>query len=66
VAHSGCAYTYIEEVATVVLAIVYAKGEKDDLGANEKALLRGAVERTKRSLLGRPYRRSPKLRAGDQ
>lgn len=47
-------YAYIEEVATVVLAVVYAKDEKDDLTDKEKAVLRGAVERVKAQLLSRP------------
>lgn len=49
-------YAYIEEVATVILALVYQKGEKDDLNASEKAALAAAIERIRQSLLSRPYR----------
>jgi hypothetical protein len=57
-------YLYVEEIATVVLAIVYAKGDKDDLSQNEKARLRAAVERVKQSLLSRPYRATPRSTTG--
>jgi len=49
-------YTYVEEVATVVLALVYQKGEKDDLDAAEKAVLATALEEVRQALLSRPYR----------
>jgi hypothetical protein len=50
-------YKYCEEVGTVVLGIVYKKGEKDDLDEKEKAILRKTVERVERLLMTRPYRR---------
>jgi hypothetical protein len=59
-------YAYIEEVATVILALVYPKGEKDDLDDKEKARLREAIERTKQLLLSRPYRCNRKPGAEDQ
>lgn len=59
-------YLYVEEVATVVLAIVYAKGEKDDLTKKEKATLRALVERYRTFLLSRPYRASQRLSTEDR
>ena len=59
-------YLYVEEVATVILAIVYPKNEKDDLSNADKALLRDAVERVKRLLLSRPYRATPRSSAEDR
>jgi hypothetical protein len=50
-------YAYIEEVATVILATVYQKGEKDDLDKDEKAAVAVAIARVRRLLLNRPYRR---------
>jgi hypothetical protein len=49
-------YAYIEEVATVVLGVVYGKNERVDLTVNEKKVLKGAIESIKRRLLSRPYR----------
>jgi hypothetical protein len=49
-------YAYVEEVATVVLALVYQKGEKDDLDADEKAALAAAIGQVRQALLSRPYR----------
>ncbi len=49
-------YTFVEEVATVILAIIYAKGEKDDLTSAEKAALSNAIRRIENALLARPYR----------
>ena len=49
-------YAYFCEVATVVLALVYAKGEKDDIGDDEKPALRAAIKRVEQKLLSNPYR----------
>jgi hypothetical protein len=51
-------YAYFEQVATVVLGLVYGKGEKDDLTPEDKAHLRLAVRRVEEALLSRPYRSS--------
>jgi hypothetical protein len=57
-------YAYFEAVATVVLAVVYAKGEKDDLTPVEKAAIRTAVARVERALMSRPYRYTPRSDRG--
>jgi len=49
-------YTYVEEVGTVILALVYGKGEKDDLSASELEVLHAVVERSRQSLMSKPYR----------
>ncbi|HEY1377290.1 MAG TPA: hypothetical protein VGF55_10875 [Gemmataceae bacterium] len=59
-------YAYFEPVATIVLAIVYQKGEQDDLTAADKAALRSAVARVERSLMSRPYRSTPRPGADDR
>jgi hypothetical protein len=59
-------YKYCEEVGTVVLGIVYRKGEKDELDEKEKAVLRKAVERVERLLMSRPYRRRVSQSPGEQ
>ena len=56
-------YAYFEEVAIVALALVYQKGEKDDLDDNEKAVLKGAIEKVGRQLMNRSYRCGPKPNA---
>jgi hypothetical protein len=49
-------YAYFEQVATVVLGLVYGKGEKDNLTAEDKVTLSVAVRRVEAALLSRPYR----------
>ena len=49
-------YAYFEEVATIVLAIVYQKGEKNTLTSQDKTLLRGLIDGIGQKLLNRPYR----------
>lgn len=49
-------YSYFEEVATIVFALVYAKNKKDDLDEDEKAAIRIAIERVGQSLMSRSYR----------
>ncbi len=52
-------YAYYEAVATVVLALVYLKNEKDDLSDQEKGALRAVIQRVERTLMSRPYRYTP-------
>lgn len=49
-------YVFVEEVGIVILALVYEKGAKEDIGAAELPILRAAVERVKSALLKKPYR----------
>jgi hypothetical protein len=49
-------YKYCEEVGTIVLGVVYKKGEQVNLDDNQKRALRLAVERVERALLARTYR----------
>ena len=56
-------YAFLEEVGTVILAIVYPKGETDDLDDRAKSIIRQAIERIERSLLSRPYRYRPNPKA---
>jgi len=53
-------YSYVQEVGVVILALVYAKGEKDDLTKAERDIIRKAVGRVVEALLSRPYRCTPR------
>jgi hypothetical protein len=46
-------YLYLEAHATVVLVIAYAKGQKEDLTANEKAAIAVQLERIKKEFAKR-------------
>jgi hypothetical protein len=59
-------YANVEEVGTVILALVYSKGERDDLDADQRSAVRGAIERVRRLLLSRPYRHGPPAGAEDR
>ena len=52
-------YVFVEEVGIAILALVYEKGAKENIGADELPILRAAVERVKSALLKKPYRWKP-------
>jgi hypothetical protein len=49
-------YAFFGEVATVVLGLVYQKGDKDNLTTQDKATLKAAIRRVEHALLSRSYR----------
>ena len=49
-------YVYFAEYGIVLLVIVYAKGEKDNLSHAEKKAIRDLIERQARELSRRPSR----------
>jgi hypothetical protein len=49
-------YLYIEEISTVVLALIYSKEEKDNLSPVDRKVLKGLVDRITRKLLRTSYR----------
>lgn len=52
-------YVYFEEAGEVLLVLVYAKSERDDLNSDEKAAARAQIARQEALYAQRKQRRSP-------
>lgn len=59
-------YVYFEAFGVVLLVLIYAKNEQDDIPAGHKRKIRALIARVQKLLESRPYRVGPKSEGADE